>query len=49
MTLTVENSKSGWDLPTTGGIGTILFTFVGLALMGAAIVAYLRRNKMVEE
>ena len=26
--LTVENNKSGWILPATGGIGTILFTVV---------------------
>ena len=43
--VTVENSKSGWELPTTGGIGTILFTLVGLALMAFALVAYLRRRK----
>ncbi|HEY4599750.1 MAG TPA: SpaH/EbpB family LPXTG-anchored major pilin [Cerasibacillus sp.] len=41
----VENSKSGWELPTTGGIGTILFTIIGLALMMTAFVLYLRRRK----
>lgn len=41
----VENSKSGWNLPTTGGIGTILFTLVGLSLMGIALFLLLRRNK----
>lgn len=41
----VENSKSGWELPTTGGIGTILFTIIGLALMATAFVLYLRRRK----
>lgn len=44
--VTVENSKSGWELPTTGGIGTILFTLIGLALMAFALVAYLRRRKV---
>ncbi|WP_424236978.1 SpaA isopeptide-forming pilin-related protein [Bhargavaea ginsengi] len=42
---TVENSKSGWLLPTTGGIGTVLFSSVGLTLMGAALVLYYRRRK----
>ncbi|SEI94795.1 LPXTG-motif cell wall anchor domain-containing protein/fimbrial isopeptide formation D2 domain-containing protein [Bhargavaea ginsengi] len=41
----VENSKSGWLLPTTGGIGTVLFSSVGLTLMGAALVLYFRRRK----
>lgn len=41
----VENAKSGWILPTTGGIGTILFTIIGLALMAIALIAYLRRKK----
>lgn len=40
----VENSKSGWELPTTGGIGTILFTLVGVALMAIAAIAFLRRR-----
>lgn len=47
--VTVENSKSGWELPTTGGIGTILFTLVGLALMGIALFAYLRRRQTAEQ
>ncbi len=45
----VENSKSGWELPTTGGLGTILFTIIGLALMGIALFAYLRRRKTAEQ
>ncbi|MDS9472631.1 SpaA isopeptide-forming pilin-related protein [Sporosarcina pasteurii] len=48
VTLTVDNSKSGWELPTTGGIGTILFTTVGLVLMSSATIAYFRRNKVAE-
>ena len=43
-TVTVENSKSGWDLPKTGGIGTTLFTGVGLLLMGAAVFILARRK-----
>ncbi|KGX84080.1 SpaH/EbpB family LPXTG-anchored major pilin, partial [Pontibacillus litoralis] len=40
----VENSKSGWELPTTGGIGSTLFTLFGLTLMGIALVLFLRRR-----
>lgn len=45
----VENSKSAWELPTTGGIGTVLFTVVGLLLMGIALFAYFRRRETAEE
>lgn len=45
---TVFNSKSGWELPKTGGIGTIMFTFVGLTLMSIAVAAYFRRNRVIE-
>lgn len=45
----VENSKSGWMLPTTGGLGTLLFTLIGLALMTIAFIAYLRRRKTAEQ
>lgn len=37
VTLTVENDD-GFRLPTTGGMGTILFTAVGVVLMGCAVV-----------
>lgn len=43
-TLTVDNSQTGWELPTTGGIGTTLFTIVGLSLMGLALYLYVRRR-----
>lgn len=45
--VTVENSKSGWDLPVTGGIGTVLFTATGLALMGASF--YVLKKDDTEE
>jgi fimbrial isopeptide formation D2 family protein/LPXTG-motif cell wall-anchored protein len=41
-TVTVDNSKTGWELPKTGGIGTTLFTLAGLALMGTAVYLYIR-------
>ncbi|WP_172370596.1 SpaA isopeptide-forming pilin-related protein [Sporosarcina jiandibaonis] len=43
--INVVNSKSGWDLPKTGGIGTTLFSGIGLLLMGAAVFIYARREK----
>lgn len=43
--VTVENSKSGWDLPTTGGMGTILFTAAGLGFMLLALVLYNKREE----
>lgn len=45
QTITVDNYTSGWELPKTGGIGTILFTFVGLTLMGAALYLFIRRRR----
>ena len=44
--LAVENSK-GFTLPSTGGMGTVLFTAIGVVLMGgglALLVLYLRRR-----
>lgn len=43
--LKVENSKSAWALPTTGGLGTTLFTGVGLLLMMSASVLFMRRRQ----
>lgn len=37
-------NKSGLQIPQTGGIGTVIFTVVGLSLMGLAI-ALLRKKK----
>lgn len=44
VTIEVDNYKSGWELPKTGGIGTSIFTLLGLTLMGAALFAFIRRR-----
>lgn len=48
--LNVENTK-GFTLPTTGGMGTVLFTAGGIVIMGAAILLLfvLRRKKAVSD
>lgn len=45
-TLKVENSKSGWNLPDTGGMGTILFTIIGLGLMILALLLFRRKKNI---
>ncbi|MGI8282224.1 LPXTG cell wall anchor domain-containing protein [Bacillus mycoides] len=42
--LNVENNKSGWYLPSTGGMGTIIFSVVGIALMAAAAFVFFRKK-----
>jgi len=42
--LQVENNKSGWIIPQTGGIGTVLFTVVGLLLMVTAAFIFFRKR-----
>lgn len=42
--LQVENNKSGWIIPATGGIGTIFFTVVGLLLMVTAALIFFRKK-----
>ena len=37
LSITVENTK-GFTLPRTGGIGTVLFTMVGIVLMGGGVL-----------
>ena len=45
VTLTVENNND-FQLPTTGGIGTVVFTAVGVILMGTAAVLVIVAIKM---
>ncbi|PGZ09719.1 hypothetical protein COE30_07350 [Bacillus cereus] len=42
--LQVENNKSGWIIPATGGMGTIFFTVVGLLLMVTAAFIFFRKK-----
>lgn len=50
VALEVKNTK-GFKLPTTGGVGTVLFTAGGIVIMGAAILLLfvLRRKKAVSD
>lgn len=38
VTITVTNTKSIIDLPVTGGIGTLIFSIVGMLFMGTSVV-----------
>lgn len=42
--VTVLNARKG-ELPTTGGIGTTIFTVVGIVVMAAAVVALVAHNR----
>ena len=42
--VTILNTKLV-SLPITGGIGTLIFTFSGIALMGAAVLLYIRSRR----
>ncbi|MDO6658717.1 LPXTG cell wall anchor domain-containing protein [Anaerobacillus sp. 1_MG-2023] len=44
-TVTVENSKPGWVIPETDGVGTFGFTLIGIVLMGVAVLLYVFRRK----
>lgn len=43
-TQTIVN-KQGFELPTTGGMGTFIFTFVGIAMMAAAVILFITSKK----
>lgn len=42
-------NNSGFDLPSTGGIGTFVFTFVGIAMMAAAVILFITSRKKKED
>lgn len=46
--VTVKNYK-GFTLPTTGGIGTFVFTFAGIAMMAAAVILLITGKKKKAE
>ena len=46
-TVQVANS-SGIELPITGGMGTVIFTALGIVLMGTALTAYIIFRKKVK-
>ena len=48
FTTVVKNSK-GFILPTTGGIGTFVFTFAGIAMMAAAVILLITGKKKKAE
>ena len=48
LTVTVKNYK-GFTLPTTGGIGTFVFTFAGIAMMAAAVILLITSKKKKAE
>lgn len=44
MGVTIKNTK-GFQLPQTGGAGTLIFTVLGVALIGAAFILMMIRRK----
>ena len=42
-------NKKGFTLPTTGGIGTFVFTFAGIAMMAAAVILLITSKKKKAE
>lgn len=44
----VENSKNDWELPKTGGIGTLIFYLIGATLMYSAAFMLIRRKKNLD-
>lgn len=51
FTVNLKNAKPGFELPTTGGMGTVLFTAGGLVIMacGAALVLVTLKKKKAED
>ena len=46
---TVVKNRKGFTLPTTGGIGTFVFTFAGIAMMAAAVILLITSKKKKAE
>lgn len=44
--LTVKNSKIGWEIPKTGGMGTTVFYGMGVLLMITALFLFLRKRNL---
>ena len=42
-------NRKGFTLPTTGGIGTFVFTFAGIAMMAAAVILLITSKKKKAE
>ncbi len=38
-------NKTGFTLPTTGGVGTVVFVFVGVSMMAAAVILFFVTKK----
>lgn len=50
LSFRLENRKPGdLDLPVTGGMGTLLFTLGGLAVMGGAVYLFVRSRKTSQD
>lgn len=43
--ITTVTDIKGIHLPLTGGIGSTIFTFIGIALMGVAVVSFIKSKK----
>ena len=43
-TIEVEN-KSGTELPNTGGIGAVIFTIAGVAILAVVMICSMRSKK----
>ncbi|WP_142292918.1 isopeptide-forming domain-containing fimbrial protein [Bacillus cereus] len=40
----VENSKSDWNIPETGGMGTTIFYVIGIVVMVATLIVFFRKR-----
>lgn len=51
FTVNLKNAKPDFELPTTGGMGTVLFTAGGLVIMacGAVLVLVTLKKKKAED